>query len=115
MQRSRALVVAAAICIGWPRGGCAGLAFASASRVPLLSCRGHRALAFVSANGARSAAAREGVFVAGDVPLQSGAVFRDVRVAYEIHGAMNADKSNVILVSLASSAVILLRALSIRG
>jgi homoserine acetyltransferase len=37
------------------------------------------------------------IFEAGDVVLQSGAVFRDVRIAYEVHGTMNADKSNVIL------------------
>ena len=82
-----------------PRCGCAGFAFASASRIPPLARRGHRALAFASANGAPATV--EGVFAAGDVSLQSGAVFRDVRVAYEIHGTMNADKSNVILVSLA--------------
>ena len=29
--------------------------------------------------------------------LQSGAVFRDVRIAYEVHGTINAEKSNVIL------------------
>ena len=34
-----------------------------------------------------------------DVALQSGAVFPNVKIAYEIHGAMNKEKSNVILVS----------------
>eukprot|EP00802_Teleaulax_amphioxeia_P018337 Tamp_18528.p1 GENE.Tamp_18528~~Tamp_18528.p1 ORF type:complete len:426 (+),score=68.94 Tamp_18528:104-1279(+) len=49
--------------------------------------------------GAQDAAGggRAAIFEAGDVPLQSGAVFRDVRIAYEVHGEMNADKSNVIL------------------
>jgi len=40
---------------------------------------------------------RAEIFEAGDVTLQSGAVFRDVRIAYEVHGTINAEKSNVIL------------------
>ena len=39
-----------------------------------------------------------GLFEAGDVVLQSGAVFKDARIAFEIHGTMNSDKSNIILV-----------------
>jgi len=40
---------------------------------------------------------RAAIFEAGDVTLQSGELFRDVRIAYEVHGTINAEKSNVIL------------------
>lgn len=36
-------------------------------------------------------------FEAGNVMLQSGTVFRDMRLAYKTYGRLNADKSNVIL------------------
>ena len=39
----------------------------------------------------------EGIFEAGDVTLQSGVVMRSVRVAYEVHGKMNAEKTNLVL------------------
>jgi homoserine acetyltransferase len=39
-----------------------------------------------------------GMFDAGDVVLQSGSVFKDARIAFELHGTMNLDKSNIILV-----------------
>ena len=39
----------------------------------------------------------ESVFEAGDVTLLSGDVFKDVRVAYEVHGEMSAGSDNVIL------------------
>ncbi|WP_316198028.1 MULTISPECIES: alpha/beta fold hydrolase [unclassified Bradyrhizobium] len=37
------------------------------------------------------------VFEAGDVTLQSGAVFRSLRLAYKTYGALNAAKDNVIV------------------
>ena len=39
----------------------------------------------------------EGVFDAGNVPLQSGRTFRNMRLAYKTFGSLNADRSNVIL------------------
>jgi len=57
----------------------------------------HHAWAFATAAG--DGAWSAGVFEAGDVKMQrSGVIFHDVKVAYEVHGTMNADKSNVILV-----------------
>jgi homoserine O-acetyltransferase len=37
------------------------------------------------------------VFEAGDVPLQSGVVFRSMRLAYKTYGTLNARKDNVIV------------------
>lgn len=55
----------------------------------------HGVLAFASASRSHV----QGTFDAGDVPLQSGVIFPNVKIVYEIHGTMNKDKSNVILVS----------------
>jgi homoserine O-acetyltransferase len=40
---------------------------------------------------------RVSTFSAGDVKLEKGNVFRDVKIVYEVHGQMNDDRSNVIL------------------
>ncbi len=40
---------------------------------------------------------RVSTFSAGDIKLENGNVFRDVKIVYEVHGRMNDDKSNVIL------------------
>jgi homoserine O-acetyltransferase len=44
------------------------------------------------------------VFEAGDVVLQSGRTFRNMRLAYKTFGTLNADKSNVILYPTSYSA-----------
>ena len=44
------------------------------------------------------------VFEAGDVPLQSGAVFRSMRLAYRTYGTLNARKDNVIVYPTSFSA-----------
>lgn len=44
------------------------------------------------------------VFEAGDVPLQSGAVFRSMRLAYKTYGMLNARKDNVIVYPTSFSA-----------
>lgn len=48
---------------------------------------------------ARAAQAQQLQFASlGDVKLQSGEVLRDCRIGYRTYGALNADKSNVILI-----------------
>ena len=44
------------------------------------------------------------VFEAGDVPLQSGVVFRSMRLAYKTYGTLNAGKDNVIVYPTSFSA-----------
>src|SRR5471030_2081366 len=44
------------------------------------------------------------VFEAGNVVLQSGRTFRNMRLAYKTYGTLNADKSNVILYPTSYSA-----------
>jgi homoserine O-acetyltransferase/O-succinyltransferase len=44
------------------------------------------------------------VFEAGDVPLQSGVVFRSMRLAYMTYGTLNAGKDNVIVYPTSFSA-----------
>jgi homoserine O-acetyltransferase len=44
------------------------------------------------------------VFAAGDVVLQCGRTFRDMRLAYKTFGTLNADRSNVILYPTSYSA-----------
>ena len=39
----------------------------------------------------------EGSFDAGNVVLQSGRTFRNMRLVYKTFGTLNADKSNAIL------------------
>ena len=46
----------------------------------------------------------EGVFSAGNVALQSGRTFRNMRLVYKTFGTLNADKSNVILYPTSYSA-----------
>lgn len=41
--------------------------------------------------------ASEGVFVLGDLALQSGTILREAKLAYKTHGQLNAEKSNAIL------------------
>ena len=45
-----------------------------------------------------------GLFHAGDVPLQSGRTFRNLKVVYKTFGSLNADKSNAILYPTSYSA-----------
>lgn len=45
-----------------------------------------------------------GVFLAGDVVLQSGRTFRGMRLVYKTFGTLNADRSNVILYPTSYSA-----------
>ena len=56
-----------------------------------------RLLALRGGDSTASTSLFEGVFEAGDVTLLSGDVFKDVRVAYEVHGEMSAGSDNVIL------------------
>jgi homoserine O-acetyltransferase/O-succinyltransferase len=46
----------------------------------------------------------EGLFEAGNVPLQSGRTFRNMRLAYKTFGSLNADRSNAILYPTSYSA-----------
>jgi homoserine acetyltransferase len=42
-----------------------------------------------------AASSAEGMFEAGNVPLQSGRTFRNMRLAYKTFGTLNADRTNV--------------------
>src|ERR1700675_3638465 len=44
------------------------------------------------------------IFEAGDVALQSGVVFRSLRLAYQTYGTLNANKDNVIVYPTSFSA-----------
>ena len=53
---------------------------------------------------ARAARCENGVFLAGDVVLQSGRTFRNMSLVYKTFGTLNADRSNVILYPTSYSA-----------
>ncbi|MGI8746883.1 MAG: hypothetical protein ACR2J4_00835 [Deinococcus sp.] len=40
---------------------------------------------------------QEGVFSLGDLEVERGGVIRDAKLAWQTHGTLNADKSNVVV------------------